>query len=145
MTKYTSIAAFVAAGALAGAAVVGIPTLAAADRSPEPTTNESAASSGGQHVQEMSDAMSEAMSEAMSDPEFQEQMTSAMSAMMADEDMREQMSSMMSEVMMGMDDEMGGMGGDDMGHSGTDDMEMGPGGEDGDPQGEPTPQDSSTP
>lgn len=112
MTKFKSMTAFVAAGALAGAALVGIPTLAAADRPAEETQSERGAGSGEKDMQEMGAAMS--------DPQFQEQMKSAMSAMMSDEEMREQMSAMMSKAMGNMDDQMGGgdMGGSGMGGMG---------------------------
>lgn len=122
MTKFKSMGAFVAAGALAGAALIGVPMLASAEETPSQT----GASAGEMDMQEMGAAMS--------DPQFRKQMMSAMSAMMSDREMRQQMKEMMGN--------MGGhMGRGDMGRSGMGGMGggMGSGGADSQPQDDPTP------
>jgi tRNA-dihydrouridine synthase len=78
------MAATAAAGVLAGAALVGVPSLALA--------NQSEAGSGqGSEVGQM-----------MSDPEFRDEMTRMMSEMMADPELQGQMRSMMSGMMQDM-------------------------------------------
>ena len=99
MTKRTI--AMVGAGVLAGAALVGIPSLIQAGQAtpaPAPTA---------------SDAASD-MEQIMSDDEFRQQMISFMSEMMSDPELKEQMSSMMSDSMSGMSMDSDGMDMEDM-------------------------------
>lgn len=132
-----------AGGALVGAALVGIPTLAMAGQDIPAAEPTSSPSPGAQETGSM-----------MSDPELMDQMKNIMSEMMADEDMREQMRSMMSDVMgdmgMGMDSGDMGKGSGGMGSSGmgmdSGDMgmgmgsgDMGPGESRGAPEGTDTP------
>lgn len=121
MTK--RMAGLVAGGFLAGAAMVGIPTLALAqpDTPPSPAVTDA----GSEGMREMGSMMS--------DPQFRDQMTSAMAEMMSDKELREQMRSMMSEV-------MGDMGSGQMGDMGSGDMGM-----PGSGTGGSTPQDDQTP
>lgn len=77
----------VAAGVVAGATLMGVPTLALADR---PTDPGPAGSD---------------MAAVMEDPDFADRMAAVMSEMMSDEKLQDQMRSMMSE--------MGGMSGAD--------------------------------
>lgn len=94
MTKH--VIAIAVAGTMAGAALVGVPTMALATEAEEPTSRTAEAGS---------------MSSMMSDPELREQMTSHMSRMMSDPETRRQMQSMMPGA-------MGGMGGMDLVGSG---------------------------
>lgn len=126
--------AMAAGGVLAGAAMVGLPTLAMADQD-TPTSEPTNTASPGAHE----------MGSMMSDPELMDQMKSFMSEMMADEDMRAQMRSMMSDVMgdMGMGSgEMSsggmGMGSGEMGMGGMG-MGMGMGESRSEPEGDQTP------
>lgn len=84
------------AGTVAGAALMGVSTVALAGQ-PEETPREAPGNS--------------AMGSMMSDPQLREQMMSFMSEMMSDPDMREQMRSMMADTMPDMGDMHGGMGG----------------------------------
>lgn len=86
----------VVAGAVAGAALVGIPTWAAA----------------GQQDDTSSSSSSSDMTAMMDSPESQDQMMDSMSQMMRDPEMLKQMRSMMSDAM----GEMSGMEGGVSGH-----------------------------
>ena len=118
-----------AGGALAGAAVVGLPTLAMADQD-TPTAEPTSTATPGAHE----------MGSKMSDPELMDQMKSFMSEIMADEDMRAQMRSMMSDVMgdMGMGSGEMGMGSGETG-MGDMDMDMGLCDSRSEPDGDQTP------
>ncbi len=87
-------AAQVAAGFLAGAVVVGVPTWAAASQD------------------DVDSDPSSSMSEMMPDSQSHDRMMTSMSSMMKDPAMREEMASMMSEAM----GQMCGMGADGSGH-----------------------------
>lgn len=125
MTK--RMTGFVAGGVLAGAAIVGIPTLALAQ--PETPPGRAATETG-------SDAM-QGMGSMMSDPQFRDQMATFMGEMMSDQQLREQMRSMMSDA---MGDMGAGRMGNMMGGSGMGESGMGGSGTDGS-----TPQDDQTP
>lgn len=94
-----------AAGLVAGATLVGVPTFALAD------SDASTGTSGSD------------MSTVMNDPAFVERMKEVMSEMMSDEKLQEQMRSMMGD-MGGMSNgnmgDMGGMSKGDMGQGGAD-------------------------
>lgn len=115
-----------AAGVLAGAAIVGIPTLALAQ--PETPPGQAATETGSEAMQEMGSMMS--------DPQFRDQMATFMGEMMSDQQLREQMRSMMSDA-------MGDMGSgrmvDMMGGSGMGESDMGSGTDDSTPQDDQTP------
>ncbi len=87
-------AAQVAAGFLAGAVVVGVPTWAAASQD------------------DVDSDPSSSMSQMMPDSQSHDQMMTSMSSMMKDPAMREGMASMMSEAM----GQMSGMGADSSDH-----------------------------
>ena len=124
--------AMAAGGALAGAAVVGLPALAVAGQD---TPRAEPTSTSSPDAQEMGSMMS--------DPELMDQMKNFMSEMMADEDMRAQMRSMMSDVMGDMGMGSGGMGSGEMGMgSGSGGMGsggMGSGDSPSEPEGDQTP------
>ena len=125
MTK--RMTGLVAGGFLAGAAIVGIPTLALAQ--PEAPQ--------GRAATETESEVMQGMGSMMSDPQFRNQMKAFMGEMMSDQQLREQMRSMMS-------DSMGDMGsgqmGDMMRGSGMGESNMGGSGADGS-----RPQDDQTP
>lgn len=85
----------IVAGVVAGAALVGVPTWAAAGQ------------------QDDSPSSSSDMTAMMSSPESQQQMMGSMSAMMDDPEIRKQMRSLMSDS---MDEMMSGMQGGMSGH-----------------------------
>ena len=92
-----------AAGALAGAAIVGVPTFALADSESAGRTSDSD------------------MAAVMDDPAFVDRMKTVMSEMMSDPQLREQMRSMMGDMgnMSGEGTDMGDMGGGAGDASGT--------------------------